>query len=58
MAEKLNYGGIEFPVKEKDLTRLKWKTIYVVMCLVMNMGCFFQFIFQIRNLKAQWTCYF
>ena len=28
------------------------------MCLVMKIDCFFQFIFQIKNLKNQWICYF
>ena len=53
-AEKLDYDRIEFPVQEK----LKQKTIYTLTYLVMEMGWFFQFIFQIKNLKTQWICCF
>ena len=49
---------LSFPCKKKILTRLKWKTIYALTCLVMKMGWFFQFMFQIKNLKTQWICCF
>ena len=32
IAEKLDYDGIEFPVQEKILTRLKYKILYILMC--------------------------
>ena len=34
----LNYDRIEFPIEEKDLTRLKYKIIFALMCLVMKMS--------------------
>ena len=44
---------LSFPCKKKILARLRWKTIYVLTCLVMKMSWFFQFIFQIKNLKTR-----
>ena len=49
----IDYDGIEFPCKKKSLARLRWKTIYALTCLVMKMTWFFQFIFQIKNLKTR-----
>ena len=54
IAEKLDYDGIEFPVQEKDFHKIEVKNIFALMCLVMKMGWFFQFMFQIKNLKIQW----
>ena len=44
---------LSFLCKKKILTKLKLKTIYALTCLVMKMGWFFQFIFQIENFKTQ-----
>ena len=44
--------------KKKILTRLKWKTIYALTFLVMKMGWFFQFMFQIKHLENLSICYF
>ena len=49
---------LSFPCKKKILARLKKRTIFASMCLVMKMSWFFQFTFQIRNLKTQWICCF
>ena len=49
---------LSFLGKKKILARLRWKTIYALTCLVMKMSWFFQFMFQIKNLKTQWICYF
>ena len=49
---------LSFPCKKKILARLKRKTIYALMCLVMKTSQFFRFIFQIKNLKTQWICCF
>ena len=57
-ASSLNYDRIEFPVQEKILERLKQKTIFALMCLVMKMSWFFQFIFLNKNLKTLWICCF
>ena len=53
IAEKLDYDGIEFPVQEKDFSKTEKRSIFVLMCLVMKMSWFFQFTFQIKNLKVQ-----
>ena len=52
----LDYDGIEFPVQEKDFSKTEKRSIFVLMCLVMKMSWFFQFTFQIKNLKTQWIC--
>ena len=44
---------LSFPCNKKILTRLKWKTLNALTCLVMKMGWSFQFIFQIKNSKTQ-----
>ena len=49
---------LSFLFKKKILTRLKKRTIFASMCLVMKMDRFFQFTFQIKNLKTQWICCF
>ena len=54
----LDYDRIEFPCKKNILARLRWKTIYALTYLVMKMGWFFQFMFQIKNLMALWICCF
>ena len=57
-AAKHDYDGIEFLMQEKDFRKIKVKTIYLLMCLVTKIGWFFQFIFQIKNLKTQQICCF
>ena len=49
---------LSFLFKKKILAKLKEKPIFALMCLVMKMGWFFQFTFQIKNLKTQWICCF
>ena len=50
---------LSFLYKKKILAKLKKKTpILGLMCLVMKMGWFFQFTFQIKNLKTPWICCF
>ena len=49
---------LSFLFKKKILARLKRKTIFASMCLVMKMGLFFQFTFKFTNLKTQWICCF
>ena len=53
LANDLDYDGIEFPVREKDLARLKQKTIFTLLCIIMKTSWNFQLIFQIKNLKIQ-----
>ena len=38
LASNLNYEGIEFPVDENILKKLKYKIIYALMYLVMRMA--------------------
>ena len=45
---------LSFQCKKKILARLRRKTIFASMCLVMKISWFFQFMFQIKNLKTQW----
>ena len=45
---------LNFLCKEKILRRLRWKTIFASMCLVIRISWFFQVTFQINNLKTQW----
>ena len=49
---------LSFLYKKKILTKLNQKEIYPLTYLVMKIGWFFQFIFEIKNLKTQWICYF
>ena len=49
---------LSFQCKKKILARLRRKTIHALTCLVMKMSWFFQFMFQIKNLKTQWICCF
>ena len=56
LANDLDYDGVGFPVREKILARLKRKKIFALLCIVMKIGWFFQFTFQIKNLKIRWVC--
>ena len=38
ITEKRDYGGIEFPVQEKDFNKTEVKN-YALTCLAMKMGC-------------------
>ena len=56
LANDLDYDGIEFPVREKDFSKIKKRTIFALTCFVMKASWFFQFTFQIKNLKPRWIC--
>ena len=58
IAEKLNYVETGFPVQEKDFTKIEVENNIALTCLVMKMRWFFQFMFQIKNLKTLWICCF
>ena len=49
-----DYDEINFLQKKKIFKRLKCKTIFALMCLVMKTIWFFQFTFLIKNLKILW----
>ena len=51
IACNFNYDGIKFPVEEKDFEKTEVQN-NVLMCLVMKMSCFFQFMLLIKNLKT------
>ena len=57
LVKDLDYDGIDFPVQEKILVRLKKRTTFASMYFVTKIGWFFQNTFQIKNLKTQWICY-
>ena len=48
LLENLITMELSFPCKKKISARLRWKTICALTCLVMKMGWFFQFMFQIE----------
>ena len=47
--------GLGFLFEKKILARLKRKTTFALMCIVMKTNWLFQFTFQIKNLKIQWS---
>ena len=51
-ANNLNYDRIGFPVREKDFSKIEKRTIFALTCFVMKIRWFFQFNFQIKNLKT------
>ena len=53
-ANDLDYNGIEFPVQEKILRRLRWKTTFELTYFVMKTDSIFQFTFHIKHLKTLW----
>ena len=38
LVNSLNYDGIEFPVREKDFSKIETKTIFALTCFVMKMN--------------------
>ena len=52
IASNLNYDEIKFPVEEKDFKKIKVQN-NVLMCLVMKISWFLQFMFLIKHLKVQ-----
>ena len=59
LVNNLNYDGVEFPVREKDFSKIEKKTTaFASMSFVAKTSWFFQFTFQIKNLKTRWSCYF
>ena len=49
---------LSFLFNKRILAKLKKRTLFPLMCLVMKMSWFFQFTFQFKNLKALWICCF
>ena len=47
---------LNFLYQKKISLKLKWKTTFVLMCLVMKTSWPFQSTFQIKKLKIQWIC--
>ena len=58
IAEKLDYDGIAFPVQENDFSKIEKKNSICIVFGYENGMVFFQFMFQIKNLKTQWICCF
>ena len=58
IAGKLNYDGSEFPVQEKDFNKIEIRNNICINVFDYEKKKFFQFIFQIKNLKIQWIYYF
>ena len=56
--EKLDCNEIEFSVQEKDFNKIEVKNNIHINVFGYEYSWFFQFIFQIKNLKTQWICCF
>ena len=56
IAEELNYDGI--PVEEKDFSKTEIKNNICINVFGYEKKKFYQFIFQIKNLKIRWIYYF
>ena len=52
LANDLDYGGIGFPVQEKDFSKIEKTIIFALMAFVTKINWFFQSTFQIKNLKT------
>ena len=53
----LDYEKNDFLCLKKILIKLKWKTKFVSMFVVMKTNWFILFTYQIKNLKIQWICW-
>ena len=58
LANNLNYDSVGFAVREKDFSKIEKRATFALTCFVMKIRWFFQFNFQIKNLKTRWICYF
>ena len=58
ITEKLDYDGIEFPVQEKDFSKIEVKSNISINVFGYDDKLAFQYMFQIKNLKALWICCF
>ena len=58
IAEKLNYNEIEFPVQEKDLSKIEVKNISCINVFGYENGMVFPIYISEQNLKSQWICCF
>ena len=58
IAEKLDYDGIEFPMQEKDVSKIEVKNNICINVFGYENELVFSIMFQIKNLKTLWICYF
>ena len=58
IAEKLNYNEIEFPVQEKDLSKIEVKNISCINVFGYENGMVFPIYISEQNFKSQWICCF
>ena len=58
IAEKLNYDEIEFPVQEKDFSKIEVKNITCINVFGYENGMVFPIYISEQNLKSQWICCF
>ena len=54
----LNFDRAEFPVREKDFSKIETKNSINVNVFCNENKLVFQSKFQIKHLKIQWICYF
>ena len=51
LVNDLDYDRVEFPVREKDFSKIEKRIIFPLTCFVMKISWVFQFTFKIKNLK-------
>ena len=56
LVKELDYGDVNFPVQEKDFRETETRNKFVLTYFITKIGSFFQFMFQIKNLKTRWIC--
>ena len=58
VAEKLDYDKIEFPVQEKDFSKIEVKSNTCINVFGYENGLAFPIYVSNQNLKTQWICCF
>ena len=52
LANDLDYDRVEFPVREKDFSKIEKRAIFALTCFVTKRSWTSQYMFQIKNLKT------
>ena len=56
LAKDLDYNGIKFPLDKEDFSKIETKNNICINVYCYEKSWFFQYTFQIKNLKTQWIC--
>ena len=54
MISEIDYEGIKLLFQGGTIVKLKYETIFVLMCFVMIINWLILFIYQIRGLEVVW----